>query len=138
MAEKVERTMLESEGASLPAVRIRATLSPRFRVSTRLKGADPPQKQPCPPSGPYPLVFSLCTLRLDTETTASTRSPCTAVSTAVSRYRPSTGTVKIPVGHKGAAVRHGKWVLGGGYSNSQLILIGGATCEGVVVPSVVN
>ncbi|KAG7229008.1 hypothetical protein INR49_013241 [Caranx melampygus] len=46
----------------------------------------------------WALLCSFWTLRFDTDRTASTRSPCFAVSRPEIRYRPSCGTVKIPVG----------------------------------------
>lgn len=103
MALKVERISLASVVASWPPVLTSPTRSPFLRGRIRLKDTEPPQPQlPLaelpywPATGPAEL-WSFWTLRLDTDRTASMRSPCFAVSRPEIRYRPSSGTVKIPV-----------------------------------------
>ena len=67
-----------------------------------LKETDPPPQLQLPPvfppgaAGDCVEVCSFWTLLLDTESTASTRSPGLAVSKPEIRYRPSAGAVKIP------------------------------------------
>lgn len=103
MALKVERISLASVVASWPPVLTKPTRSPFLRGRITLKDTEPPQPQlPLaelpywPAAGPAEL-WSFWTLRLDTDRTASMRSPCFAVSRPEIRYRPSTGTVNIPV-----------------------------------------
>lgn len=96
----MDRVSLASVEASWPPVLTTATWSPFLSGRITLKDAVPPQPQ-LPPARPVTglaELCSLCTLRLDTDSTASTRSPCFAVSTPEIRYRPSSGTVKIPEG----------------------------------------
>ena len=83
-----------------PPVLTRPTRSPLLSGRIRLKDTVPPQPQELPaepPCWPAAELCSLCTLRLDTDRTASMRSPCFAVSRPEIKYRPSCGTVKIPV-----------------------------------------
>lgn len=103
MALKVERISLDSVVAKWPPVLTRPTRSPFLKGRIRLKDTEPPQPQ-LPPSEPlyWPAagpaeLCSLWTLRLDTDRTACTLSPCLAVSSPEIKYRPSRGTVKIPV-----------------------------------------
>lgn len=99
MPLKVERISLASVVASWPSVLTRPTRSPFLSGRIRLKDTEPPQAQLPPLTPPcWPMeLCSLWTLRLDTDKTACTRSPCLAVSSPEIRYRPSRGAVKIPV-----------------------------------------
>lgn len=96
-----DRISEEAEIASFPAVTTSPTRSPRFSGRTRLSEAGPLQLHwPCDectvaPDG-KPAESNRWMLRLDTERTASTLSPRWAASTAVNRYRPSVGAVKMP------------------------------------------